>query len=80
MTEGDDASRFAVIDALRVRPLIGRYSDKRTDEGRKRYLRAVTHHNLMLAACGCTGQPLGKPGGICLKCQGAVLTGEERKK
>lgn len=60
-------------------PTPGRISDKRTKEGSKRYLRAITHHNLMLAACGCTGITIGI-NGICTCCQGAVLTPEERNK
>jgi hypothetical protein len=73
----DDAERFAVIDALRVRPISGRISNKRTADGSRRYVRAIGNGAMAIAACGCEHIYV-KAGNVCPVCGGAELTDEER--
>lgn len=73
-----DAARQRAVDNLqhrKQRPL----SDKRFNKTAKRYIRAVGHHFLVLAACGCD-HVVTKPGGVCPACGGAELTNEERQR
>lgn len=79
MTVDDDAARFAVIDALRVRPVLGRIGNKRTVAGAKRFVRPAGTGFTVVAACGCDHK-VAKPGGVCPVCGGAELTDEERKR
>lgn len=78
MTSKSDEARMAEVDRRRV-GAIQPDRDKRTESGRKRYVRSHGNFNLMLAACRCIyALRVGKPGGICLVCEGAVLTGDEQ--
>lgn len=55
--------------------------DKRTAAGRRRYVRQVGDHALLLAACrGSSRCARAKAaGGVCPSCLGAVLTPEEKR-
>ena len=77
-TPKSDQTRQAEVDSVRIAP-IQPDRDKRTESGRKRYVRTTGNFNLMLAACRCSyAVRLGKPGGICMVCEGAILTGDEQ--
>jgi hypothetical protein len=58
-----------------------RKSDKRTNSGRRRFVRDLGIHNrsVLLAECGCEGIVIAVDG-VCLTCGGARLTREERKR
>lgn len=78
MNTQTDEERMRAVDAVRIRS-VQPDRDKRTESGRKRFLRTAGNHNVLLAACRCPyAAMVGKPGGVCCNCAGAVLTGEER--
>lgn len=52
--------------------------DKRTNSGRKRYVRQVGDHFLALWVCRCQ-KTHSHAGRACVSCGGAVLTPEEKR-
>jgi len=62
-----DAERFAEIDAHVAKP--ARVSDKRTNIGKRRYVRPIGTGFKALAACGCSASIA--LGGVCTACGGA---------
>jgi hypothetical protein len=79
MTDADleyDTQRFNAIDAVRVYPISRRISDKRTERGRKRYVRPAGYGSVLLAECGCSHR-VSVAGGTCPSCGGAELTIDE---
>jgi len=57
--------------------------DKRTAAGRRRYVRRVGDHALLLAACdghlNAKWRCAREAGAVCSSCGGAVLTPEEKR-
>lgn len=77
-----DVERMRQVDAIRI-SAIQPCRDKRDikSNGALRFVRHVGNHFLNLARCWCLSpNRVGKPGGVCLTCNGAVLTTEEHRR
>lgn len=82
MSSMDPSDRWRMLAVDAARPtMAGLNRDKRTRVGRRRHVRRVGDHNLLLATCGCSGtiaRGCAKPGEVCSFCGGAVLTSGEK--